>query len=140
MKTIKLDAQIVLNNLVVKNASLNFIKYLCSKWLFDAYCNVKANYCVTLHTTLKFRHTNNYLDSWMVKAMSNMVFAWFDGESKTSDSIKTQKLIVLRFFDIYSILLKLMYIFLFTFIYSSFVCFFFLMRFIKANAYVAFKH
>lgn len=75
MKTIKLDAQIVLDNLVVKNASLNFIKYFYSKWLFDAYCNVKANYFVTLHTTMKFRPTNNYLDSWMVKTMSNMVFA-----------------------------------------------------------------
>lgn len=138
MKTIKLDAQIVFNNLVVKNASLNFIKYFCSKWLFDAYCNVKANYCVTLHTTMKFRPTNNYLDSWMVKTMSNMVFAWFDGESETSDSIKTQKIIVLRFLKY--LLLKLMYFLGFTFIYSSFVCLFFPMGFIKANDYVAFKH
>lgn len=138
MKTIKLDAQIVFNNLVVKNASLNFIKYFCSKWLFDAYCNVKANYCVTLHTTMKFRPTNNYLDSWMVKTMSNMVFAWFDGESETIDSIKTQKIIVLRFLKY--LLLKLMYFLGFTFIYSSFVCLFFPMGFIKANDYVAFKH
>lgn len=138
MKTIKLDAQIVFNNLVAKNASLNFIKYFCSKWLFDAYCNVKANYCVTLHTTMKFRPTNNYLDSWMVKTMSNMVFAWFDGESETSDSIKTQKIIVLRFLKY--LLLKLMYFFGFTFIYSSFFCLFFPMGFIKANDYVAFKH
>lgn len=122
MKTIKLDAQIVFNNLVAKNASLNFIKYFCSKWLFDAYWNVKANYCVTLHTTMKFRPTNNYLDSWMVKTMSNMVFAWFDGESETSDSIKTQKIIVLRFFKY--LLLKLMYFFgLHLFTHLLFVCF-----------------
>lgn len=124
MKTIKLDAQIVLNNLVAKNSSLNFIKYFCSKWLFDAYCNVKANYCVTLHTTMKFRPTNNYLDSWMVKAMSNMVFAWFDGESKTSDSIKTQKLIVLRFF-LYLFNIFKINVYFFVYIYLLIFCFVF---------------
>lgn len=120
MKTIKLDAQIVLDNLVVKNASLNFIKYFYSKWLFDAYCNVKANYCVTLHTTMKLRPTNNYL--WMVKTMSNLVFAWFEGESETSDSIKTQKLIVLRFFLIFIIKIN---VFFFLYIYLLIFCLFF---------------